>query len=194
MVNLIFNFSNRIFRRLRRLCFLELNSLGKRVVFGKGVRIDHPECVRLGDDVYLNDFCWISIVKKNVEVGMTPVLLTPRLEIGQGTYVGRFGTIACINKISIGRDVLISDRVFIGDLSHGFKRIDLPIKSQYLHSKGPVSIGDGTWIGIGVSILPNVNIGKNCVVGAGSVVNHDVPDYAIVAGVPAKIVGFRSQC
>ncbi|MBK8743875.1 MAG: acyltransferase [Propionivibrio sp.] len=114
--------------------------------------------------------------------------LQPELRIGDGCYIGRFGTLACINRVILGRDVMISDRVFIGDAVHGFARSDLPVRDQYLTSKGSVEIGDGTWIGIGVSILPNVAIGRNCVIGANSVVTRDVPDFCVVAGNPAKVI------
>ena len=57
-----------------------------------------------------------------------------------------------------------------------------------------VVIGDGTWIGIGVSILPNVRIGKNCIIGANAVVTHDVPDYHVAIGVPAKNIGRADRC
>jgi acetyltransferase-like isoleucine patch superfamily enzyme len=114
--------------------------------------------------------------------------LNPHCSIGSGTYIGRFATLACINRITIGRDVLISDRVFIGDSEHGFIRTDLPVKNQCMNSPCPVDTGDGTWIGIGVSILPNVCIGNNCVIGAGTVVTRDVPSFSVVAGVPARII------
>ena len=93
-----------------------------------------------------------------------------------------------MDSITIGCDVMISDRVYIGDCLHGFSRSDLPIKDQYLTSSGPVSIGDGSWIGIGTAILPNVKIGKNCVVGANSVVTRDVLDGQVVAGAPARVI------
>ena len=52
----------------------------------------------------------------------------------------------------------------------------------------PVTIGDGSFIGFGVHISPGVTIGKNCVIGAGSVVTKPIPDYSVVAGVPAKVI------
>jgi maltose O-acetyltransferase len=52
----------------------------------------------------------------------------------------------------------------------------------------PVTIGEGSWIGARVTILPGVQIGKMCVVGAGSVVTHDVEEYSVVAGNPARLI------
>lgn len=182
----------RLLRRCERAlgeAFLaRLKHAGRGIVVGRGVDIEHPECVSLGDGVCLSDYCWLSVLVENRETSRPTLELRPELTIGAGTYIGRFGTLACVNRVAIGRNVLISDRAFIGDALHGFARLDLPIKEQYMNSRGPVEIGDGTWIGIGVSILPNVKIGRNCVIGAGSVVTHDVPDFSVAAGVPARII------
>jgi acetyltransferase-like isoleucine patch superfamily enzyme len=58
-------------------------------------------------------------------------------------------------------------------------------------SKGPIRIGDGAWLGTGCIVLDGVSIGRGAVVGAGAVVTKDVPDWAIVVGVPARQVGTR---
>ncbi len=181
-------FLNRVENAASREQLKHLSSAGQGIVLGRSVKIEHPGCVSLGDRVHLNDHCWLSVLTENRETGMPPIALQPQLRIGDGCYIGRFSTLACINKLTLGRDVMISDRVFIGDSAHGFTRTDLPIRDQYLTSKGPVEIGDGTWIGIGVSIMANVKVGRNCVIGAGSVVTSDVPDFCVAVGAPAKVV------
>ncbi len=173
---------------ISRASLAELKYTGEGVALGKGVKIEHPECVSLGDRVHINDYCWLSIVDKNSEFSQSISDGGPELTIGSGTYIGRFGTLACVNRIIIGDDVLISDRVFIGDAEHGFLLTSVAIKEQKISSPGPVIIGDGTWVGIGVSILPNVKIGKNCVIGANSVVTRDIPDFCVAVGNPAKVV------
>ena len=167
---------------ISRTCLTKLKHRGEGIVLGRGVQIEHPEFVSLGDHVHLNDYCWLSVVNENIESAR------PALTIGSGTYIGRFGTLACIRRLTIGCNVLISDRVFIGDAAHGFLLTSIPIKEQQLSSPGPVTIGNGTWVGIGVSILPNVTIGRNCVIGANSVVTRDVPDFCVAAGNPAKVI------
>lgn len=162
--------------------------VGHSTRLGRGVKVEHPECISLGSDIYINDYCWFSVLVENRETGRPLVNLFPNLTIGDRTYIGRFGTISCINRILIGNDVMISDRVFIGDGNHGYARTDLPIKDQYMMSNGGVEIGDGTWIGIGVSVLSNVKIGRNCVIAAGSVVVSDIPDFCVAAGAPAIVV------
>ena len=119
--------------------------------------------------------------------GLLPLFgKSPELKIGNNTYIGRYSQISCGNKIHIGKNVLISDRVFIADVSHGFDNPSIPIRYQALFTPGPVEIGDGTWIGAGACILPNVVIGSNCVVGANAVVTSNIPDFHIAVGVPAR--------
>lgn len=187
---LAYRFVSALAARWNRFCastyLARLKRVGKGIHLGRGILINHPECVVIGDDVFIHDHCWISILAVNRESGQPDIPLSPELRIGERTYIGRFATFACMENITIGRDIMISDRVYIGDCLHGFDRSDLPIKDQYMHSSGPVVIGDGTWIGIGAAIMPNVKIGRNCVIGANSVVTHDVPDGCVVAGSPAR--------
>ena len=63
---------------------------------------------------------------------------------------------------------------------------------SYIHrkllSKGPIYIGENSWIGENACIMPNVSIGKGCIIGANSVVTHNIPDYSVAVGCPAKVV------
>lgn len=160
---------------------MAVKSCGKNLILETGGSFSNLEFVEIGDDVTINNHAWFSIVP-------LPGEEVPSLKICRGTYIGRFATISCVNRIVIGEDVMISDRVLISDTLHSFKDITLPISRQPLYSPGPVEIGHGTWIGIGVSILPNVKIGKNCVIGANAVVTNSIPDYHVAAGVPARII------
>ena len=77
--------------------------------------------------------------------------------------------------------------------NHSFKRIDIPMCEQGFDEIKPVKVGNDVWIGGRVTILPGVNIGDGVVIGAGAVVTKDIPKYAIVGGVPAKIIGYRTN-
>jgi NDP-sugar pyrophosphorylase family protein len=167
---------------------LALGQIGSRVVLSRGFSTNHPDCVFIDNDVFINEHCWMSLLKTNSQRGSPDVPLLPVLRVGSNSYIGRFVTFACMDKIIIGADVMIADRVFIGDCHHGFMNRDLPIKEQYLFSPGPVHIGDGSWIGVNAAIMPKVTIGRNCVIGANSVVTSDVPDYHIAVGAPARIL------
>jgi acetyltransferase-like isoleucine patch superfamily enzyme len=187
-INLAGRLLHRIERAIAAAPLKRAKHLGRNVIIGRGVRVEHPECISLGDGVHLNDHCWLSVITENRETGRPLLTLHPELSIGPGTYIGRFGTLACVNRVSIGANVLIADRVFIGDSQHGIARTDLPIREQYMTSPGPVEIGNGTWLGINVAVLPNVKIGRNCVIGAHSVVTRDIPDFCVAVGSPARVI------
>ena len=83
----------------------------------------------------------------------------------------------------------MASRVYISDHSHGaldYSDINTPPSERKVHSKGPVVIEDGVWIGEGACILPNVHIGRHAIIGANAVVTCDIPAYTIVGGVPAR--------
>lgn len=183
----LFGFVSRVVRHLttkyHKSRFAEAGAGG---CVGYGFKANYPQYVHLGSDVEISDYCWVSFA---VDIQFDEeTLRKPKVHIGNRSYIGRFATIACMQEVTIGNDVLISDRVFIGDCYHGFDRADLPIKDQGVYSHGSVVIDDGAWIGIGVAILPNVHIGRNAVIGANSVVRCDVPDFHVAAGVPARII------
>ena len=183
------NCFNRIYAFLASAHFRPaFRKIGAEVKLSLGFSVNHPECVSIGDNVFIGEFCWISMLPVNYQRNAPPIALSPKLTIGNNSYIGRFATFACMNEIHIGNDVMFADRVFVGDCYHGFARRDLPIKDQYLYSPGPVRIGDGTWIGINASIMPNVTIGRNCVIGANSVVTSDIPDFHVAAGSPARVL------
>lgn len=89
-------------------------------------------------------------------------------------------------KIEIGDEVFFGHRVMILAGSHEYYR--LGIERQRAIRGKPIQIGRGVWIGSGAIVLGGVNIGEHAVIAAGSVVTKDVPPFAMVAGVPAKVV------
>lgn len=137
----------------------------------------------------------------------------PEISLGRGTVVKAFAVVQSGGgRVCFGRDCAISSFVHIstgsGDFIAGdFVRIapnctlvgvtkevrarDVLIKDQPESSKKGVVIGDDVLIGAGVVVLPGSRIERGAVVGAGSVVSGTVPEYAIVAGVPARIIGYR---
>lgn len=93
--------------------------------------------------------------------------------------------------ISLGSDVMMGPEVVIYTSGHVHDRIDMPMRLQGASEIKPVSIGNDVWIGRRVMIMPGVTIGNGVIVGAGAVVTKDVPDYAVVGGVPARILRYR---
>ena len=123
-----------------------------------------------------------------------------RVKVGNYTY-GHLHVIMDnkYRKLEIGNFCSIApDVVFIVESDHYLNKFStFPFQVKCLHggaeaiSKGDIIVGDDVWIGYGATILSGVNIGQGAVVAAGSVVVHDVPPYAIVAGIPAKVIKYR---
>ena len=107
--------------------------------------------------------------------------------IGDRCLIGRGSSVIGHQLIEIGDDVWTGHQVHITDMNHGYEDVDLPISVQ---AQGPqaVRIGSGSWIGHGCVILPGVTIGRHVVIGAGSVVTSDLPDYSVAVGAPARVV------
>ncbi|NLE57095.1 MAG: acyltransferase, partial [Planctomycetes bacterium] len=114
------------------------------------------------------------------------------VEIGAHTHIQSYcQLVAWVGSIRIGREVQIAPACAFYPYEHGIAA-GVPIVRQPLHSAGDIVIEDGAWLGYGVIVLEGVTIGAGAVVGAGSVVTHSVPAGAIVAGVPAKVMGQRA--
>ena len=77
--------------------------------------------------------------------------------------------------------------------NHRFSRIDIPMIEQGYSEMKPVTIADDVWIGARVLLLPGTNIGRGSIIGAGSVVKGEIPEFAIVGGNPAVVTGFREN-
>lgn len=96
--------------------------------------------------------------------------------------------IGCDFKIIIGDDVIFAPHVHISDHNHSFKDISIPIWAQGITSKGPIEIGEGSWLGFGCQVMSGVKIGKHCVIAAGAIVTKDIDDYCVAGGNPAKTI------
>lgn len=111
----------------------------------------------------------------------------PGIEIGSGSVVGHWATIDGRRGVRIGRDVNLSSEVALWTLQHD------PDDPGFGVRGGPIVVEDHAWISFRATVLPGVTIGRGAVVAAGSVVTKDVPEFAIVAGIPAKQIGTRSR-
>jgi virginiamycin A acetyltransferase len=122
-------------------------------------------------------------------LGFGTVFSHPTAEIGRNVYVGVYG---CLGDVTLEEDVLLGSHVSIinGGGQHGIDRLDLPIREQP-GTFPRVTIGRDSWIGDRSIVLADV--GRHCVIGAGSVVTKPIPDYAIAVGVPARVVRFRDR-
>lgn len=113
------------------------------------------------------------------------------LKIGDNSGVGENSEL--YGDITIGNDVMMGTNCIIYTRNHSFASTDIPMWRQGFDEVKPVVIGNDVWIGGRVTILPGVHIGNGVVIGAGSVVTKDVPDYAVVVGNPARVIKYRNQ-
>jgi acetyltransferase-like isoleucine patch superfamily enzyme len=95
-------------------------------------------------------------------------------------------------RITIGKGVGLSPNCVLYPYNHGVAP-GQPVSTQPLESKGDIIIEDEAWLGVGVTVLDGVRIGKGAVVGAGSVVTKDIPEGAIAFGVPARVIKMRGE-
>ena len=142
--------------------------------------------IEVGRNVFIGAESWINLTNRHA-----------RLVVGDGVVIGNSFTIGCGARIEIGAGVMMSDRVTLLDQLHDFRRWVAealadgrePTCTWDLTEAEPVVIGSGTWLGIGVVVLPGVTIGKGCAVGANAVVTKDLPDFSVAVGVPARVIG-----
>jgi maltose O-acetyltransferase len=124
------------------------------------------------------------IIKQDANFGKgTGIRIGDNSQIGEKAYIGAY--------TKIGRDVIMGPEVVIWSVMHRFDRVDLPINQQDGTDMRPVEIGDDVWVGQRVIIMPGVIIGSHSVIGAGSIVTNDVPEWSVVAGVPARVIRMR---
>ncbi len=133
-------------------------------------------------------------IGRNSIIECTGVLreLGESLEIGENVGIAANAFIAVRGKTKIGKNTIFGPGVSIHSENHNFEDLDKPMRLQGATRKG-VTIGEDCWIGSKAIILDGVTVGNHVIVAAGAVVNRDVPDYAIVGGVPAKIIKMRKD-
>lgn len=131
---------------------------------------------------------FITSCGKNVNIERGAVI-SSKLSIGSNSGVG----IDCIcnGEVHIGEDVMMGPECVIFSRNHRFDRVDIPMRLQGYTSPEPCVIGNDVWIGRRVMIMPGCKIGNGVIIAAGAVVTKDVPDYAVVGGVPARVLKYR---
>jgi acetyltransferase-like isoleucine patch superfamily enzyme len=167
------------------------------------VRILNPQRISIGDYTAIREGCHINAfrdlsflldyVAAEHKAAFSPddYRYEGQIIIDRECQIGRFAFMSCTNLIHIERNVVLSERVFIGDNNHSFTHPDVPIVQQPNKSGKPVVVGTGSWIGVGAAVLAGVRLGRNTVVGANSVVREGTyPSHAVI-GPPPAVVLFR---
>lgn len=177
----------RLWVRARNRMFTSAVS-GAFRAFGRGSTFQTPltlwgeRRISIGSGVHIGPGCWL------LALGDEETDAASAIEIGDGCSFAGGVTITAERSVIIGREVLMGRNIHISDHAHATADRELPVLRQGTTPAKPVRVGDGSWIGQGVVICPGVSIGRNCIIGANSVVKSDVPDYCVAAGAPARVV------
>jgi acetyltransferase-like isoleucine patch superfamily enzyme len=180
-----------------------LGAVGRGVVFGQGVVLRHPGKIRIGDGVTVDDLVVLD-AKGTGNRG---------IDIGNGVFLGRATILSCKDgdivlgdhtnlgfhcevfsgsAVTVGRHGLFAAYVYLVGGGHEFERADMAVIDQPRASAG-ITLGDNVWLGTGAKVLDGVRLGSDVVVGANGVVTSDLPDGAIAAGVPARVLRVREK-
>jgi len=189
---------------LRKMLYPKLlGRCGRNVIFGQNVVLRHPHKISIGDNVVVDDNCLLD-AKGESNRGIT---------IGTGVFIGRNSILSCKNgdidiedganigfncelfsasRVRVGKETLLAAYCYLIGGDHDFSDLSQPVLAQNRKSEG-VTIGAGGWLGAGAKVLDGVSVGDGAIIGAGAVVRSSVPAGAIAVGIPAKIVGQRSE-
>lgn len=154
--------------------------------FGKESYVEWPAWIRGGESIYVGNSVkiWQSSRLNVVNPSKGRVVI----ELSDGVVINPSVRISGVKSIRIGNGAGISSNCFITDHDHYVPNFSMSAVDNAHVIAAPVSIGDHAWLGEKVCVLKGVSIGKHSVVGAGSVVTRDVPDYSIAAGCPARVL------
>ncbi len=178
-----------------------LGRCGRNVTFGQHVVLRHPHKIRIGDNVVVDDQCCLD-AKGTDNEGIT---------LGSGVFIGRNTILSCKNgdiviedeanlgfnieifsasRVRVGKKVLVAAYTYLVGGDHLYDRTDIPVLDQGRTARG-IDIGDYVWLGAHVVVTDGARVGRDAIIGAGAVVVGEVPEYAIAAGIPARVMRDR---
>jgi acetyltransferase-like isoleucine patch superfamily enzyme len=174
---------------------------------GKRVKLIDKSHIFLGKSATIHDNCYINAISKagikvgdNFMLGRNSIIectgvireLGEGLTVGDHVGIGAYSFIMVRGEVRIGSNTITGPYVSMHAENHVYKDPERPIRLQGSTRKG-IIIGEDCWIGAKATILDGVRIGNGCIIAGGAVVTKDVPDYAVVAGVPARIIRKRGE-
>jgi acetyltransferase-like isoleucine patch superfamily enzyme len=160
--------------------FQEKRWNAKRIRLGRNVRFVGIQKIKLGNNVSIGDGVLLSAWGRYGEI-----------VVGEGTHIDCYTVLYGHGGLRIGEGCAISGGTLFYSQTSGFKEGSTETIDTFGTKYSSVRVGDDVWIGAGAIILPGVAIESHAVVGAGAVVTRNVPEWAVVAGVPARIIRDR---
>ncbi len=176
---------------------------GRGVAIAPHVTLRCPGRIFLGDSVFVDEQAVLDAKGSDSRIDIGDVVLIGKdtifscasgsIKVGNDVSIGPGCFIrAGLSPISIGSQVTIGAQSVLVSGNPSYERLDVPMKAQVGACEG-ILVGDDVWMGVGVRVVDGVEVASGSVIGAGAVVLEDVPQYAIVAGVPAKVIGDRRE-
>lgn len=157
-----------------------LKSVGENTLIGYPALLAYPQNITVGSNTEIKSYSRLQTFLEEGEQSY--------IKIGNDSFFGFRLSIQATAPVEIGNNNVFGSDVSIVSHNHGMEIVDgKPFMDQPLTS-APIKIGNNVWAGDKVTILPGVTIGNNVILAAGSIVNKSVPDNAMVAGIPAKII------
>lgn len=173
----IINIPGRVGYALRRLYWSSRFQESSSFILAQGCRITSPGSIIMGNGVNIMHNCCLYAHNNGI------LKIGDHVNINTNVFLGA----ADNGVIIIGNDVAIGPNVVIRASNHKYLQKDFPVRMQG-HTGGKIIIEEDVWIGANAVILPDITIGKGSVIGAGAVVNSDIPPYSLAGGVPARII------
>jgi len=178
--------------------------IGKSVVFGRSVVVRHPENIRIGNRVVIDDYCLIDgrgagdegvVIGDEVIInrGVTIQSKVGGIHIAASSNVGAGSCIVSMGGVYIGESVAIGGGSYISGGALIVDRGEESGREQEKYTGGPVRIDKKSRLGMRVTVLDGVHICEGCIVGASSLVTKDLPEYSVAAGSPAVVKRVRER-
>lgn len=164
------------------------------------LRILNPHRIHIGDRTSIQEHCHVNAfqdlsflldyvaAEHRDDFDEEDYRYDSKISIGRENQIGRFFFVSCTRLVELGDNVLLSERVFIGDNNHSFSHREVPIMQQPNQPGKPIRVKYGSWVGAGAVLLPGTVIGKLSVVGANSVCKDRFPDYSVIGPAPSRLL------
>jgi acetyltransferase-like isoleucine patch superfamily enzyme len=162
---------------------LHFRFIGPKTVICKPIFIGNPRYISIGAEVFIRDGARLEAVPLDGEA-------FPEVRIGNNVSIEQDFHLACCHRITIHDGVTIAARCAVVDITHPYWETSASesLAAFVVAGTKGVTIGRRAFLGIGVTVLPNVDIGEGAVIGAHSVVVTDIPPFAVATGIPAKVI------